>query len=141
MAKKITPSALLVSSTILISVMVLSLAVPSWSGPGESDDPLVSQSYLNAMSKLGEIKLIKNDEFQIESGKFFILVDGKAELKGVGDYKLIDLSAGKSGVRAKSLDENRLYIITGGSDVKIIARGDSIILVNGGEINPLRRGM
>ena len=141
MEKKTTQSTLLVSLTIFIAAVIIVCAAPSWSGPGQSDDPLVSQSYLNAMSKLGEIKLIKNDEFQIEPGAFFIVVDGKTELKGVGDYKLIDLTSGKSGVRVKSLDENHLYIITGGSDVKIMARGDAIIMVNGGEINPLRRGM
>ena len=131
-------------NTIMIALTVLIAAIlynPILGGPGESDDPLVSLSYLQTVTRFGEIEMRKNQEFPIESGSTFILVDGNAELRGVGDYNLLDLTSGKSQKRAKNVSESHLYVVTGGSDVMLTARGDVTILVNGGDANPSRHGM
>ena len=124
-----------------IILIIAALYKPILGGPGESDDPLVSLSYLQTVTRFGEIELRKNQEFPIEPGSTFILVDGKAELRGVGDYNLLDLTSGKASKRAKNLSKSHLYVVTGGSDVMLTARGDVTILVNGGYANPSRHGM
>ncbi len=126
---------------MIVIILAVIFVMPLIAGPGETDDPLVSLSYLQTVSRLGEIQLRQNEEFPMESGMVFILVDGKAELRGVGDYVLIDLTIGKSYKRGNKVTENHLCVVTGGSDVNLVARKDVKILINGGDANPLRHGM
>jgi hypothetical protein len=128
-------------TAVIVIILAVIFVMPLFAGPGETDDPLVSLSYLQTVSRLGEIQLRKNEEFPMESGMVFILVDGKAELRGVGDYVVIDLTIGKSYKRGNKVTENHLFVVTGGSDVNLVARKDVKVLINGGDANPLRHGM
>ncbi len=128
-------------TAVIVIILAVAILVPLFAGPGETDDPLVSLSYLQTVSRLGEVQLRQNEEFPLESGMVFILIDGKAELRGVGDYIVIDLTNGKSHKRGKNVSENHLYVVTGGSDINLVARKDIRILINGGDANPLRHGM
>ena len=125
----------------IVAILAMVMLVPLFAGPGETDDPLVSLSYLQTVSRLGEVQLRQNDEFPLKSGTMFVLLSGKAEFRGVGDYVVVDLTAGKSHKRGKDVTTNHLYVVTGGSDINLVARKDMKILINGGDANPLRHGM
>lgn len=128
-------------TAVIVIILAVIFVMPLFAGPGETDDPLVSLSYLQSVSRLGEIQLRQNEEFPLESGMVFILVDGKAELRGVGNYVVIDLTIGKSYKRGDKITENHLFVVTGGSDVNLVARNDVKVLINGQDANPLRHGM
>ena len=128
---------------LVLSVIFLSagLLTPLFGGPGADDDPIVSLSYLEVASRFGEIKLPKGENLPVPSGASFVLLDGDAELGGVGDYLMVDLTIGKSFKRGKGISENHLYIITGGSDIKITAKDNIRILVKGIDSTPSRKAM
>ena len=124
---------------LFASLLIAGLLTPLLGGPGASDDPVVSLSYLELATRYGEIPLRKGEELPIPSGASFVLFDGDAELGGVGDYIMIDLTIGKSYKRGKGISENHFYIVTGGNDIRIAAKGDCKILMKGGDAGPLRK--
>ena len=124
---------------IFAIILIAGLLSPLLGGPGASDDPVVSLSYLELATRYGEIPLRKGEELPIPSGASFVLFSGDAELRGVGDYIMIDLTVGKSYKRGKGISENHLYVVTGGNDIKIAAKGDCKILIRGGDTGPLRK--
>ena len=126
----------IISLAMLIALALFSISI---SGPGDNEDPVVSLSYLQLSSKYGEVPLRQNDEYPVDAGSTFILTDGKAELRGVGDYYVIDLTIGKSFKRGKNLTKNHLYVVTGGSDIEIVAKDDVSLLIKGADGGPLRR--
>lgn len=131
---------IILAGTILLLLSVAFLA-PSFGGPGDNDDPIVTLSYMELASRFGEIIVQKGKTFPMESGTLFVLIEGKAEINGVGDYKLIDMTTGKSQVRGKSLTENHLCILYGGSNLQLVAGSNVKILVRGGETKLQRQAM
>lgn len=121
------------------ALLVFLILAPTFGGPGETDDPVVSLSYLQLANRYEEIPLKKNDQYPIEKGVTFILIDGKAELQGVGDYLAVNLTAGKTSKRAKEIYPNHLNMVIRGSDIKIIAKSDCTICVQAANGGPLRK--
>ena len=134
--KSIKPWMLFLLPIFILLIIYLS---PLLAGPGATDDPIISLSYLQMATRYGEIPLKKGDELPIPNGTFFILFDGSVEMRGTGDYFVIDLTAGKKFKRGKDITESHLYISSGGSDLKISARSDSKILMAGSDTAQLRK--
>lgn len=124
---------------LTILLVVLFSYSPIFGGPGSSDDPVVSLSYLELASRYNEIPLRKGEELPIPSGCSFVLLEGDAELRGVGDYYMLDLTIGKKFKRGKDISESHLYLVIRGSEIKIAAKSDTKILVKGGDAGPLRK--
>jgi hypothetical protein len=138
--KNMNITRIIIAGTFVALLSVLILA-PSFGGPGDNDDPIVTLSYMELASSFGEIIVQKGKTFPIESGTLFVLIEGKAEINGVGDYELINLTSGKSQVRGKALIENNLCLINGGSNLELVAGTNVKILVRGGETKLQRQGM
>ena len=116
-----------------IFILLIISLTPLLAGPGTTDDPIISLSYLQIATRYGEVPIKKGDELPILGGSTFILVDGSIEMRGAGDYYLFDLTAGKKYKRGKDITDSHLYLVSGGTDLKIAARNDSKILVTGGD--------
>jgi len=131
----------LIAFSIFAILLVASFLIPLFGGPGTTDDPIISRSYMEIATRYGDVPLKKGEELPIPSGGSFILFDGSVELSGVGDYFVIDLTAGKKFQRGKDITESHLYVVTGGNDLKIVAKNDAHVLVKGGDTAQLRRAM
>jgi hypothetical protein len=128
---------------LLIPILIiLGLYIaPLIAGPGATDDPIVSLSYLQIANRYSTVPVMKGDEFPLPDGTSFILFDGSVEIRGTGDYFVIDITAGKKYKRGKDIAESHLYVVTGGSDLKIAAKENAKILIRGGDTQMLRKAM
>jgi hypothetical protein len=101
------------------------------SRPGEVGDPLVSLSYLKSAAGFEYTELNEGEEIEIAPGQEFVLIGGKIRLESPGDFKVYDLSRGKSYKNPRSIGEGSLSVFIGNSVVTIHAESAMECLVRG----------
>ncbi len=99
--------------------------------PGEVGDPLISLSYLRSAAGFEYTRLNAGEEIEVAPGQEFVLINGKINMESPGDFKVYDLSRGKSYKNPRSLGEGSLSVFIGNSIVTIHAETAVECLVRG----------
>lgn len=99
--------------------------------PGEVDDPLISLSYLKTAGGFQFTQLDEGEQIDIAPGQEFVLIKGELRLECPCDFKLYDLTRGKSYKNPRSIGEGSLSVFIGNSAVTIHAGSGLECLLRG----------